>query len=285
MRNLLAALFIALAFAGAAFGETATVSAQVSSPRMMGIAELRGGLEGLAIIDGSGKVRVGELSRGKVDGWRVLTGSEGAVGLTGDETGLLLVITKREGDYWLHSYRFGEPERSPKKLLIPKKLEGLSGASAGNGMLWLVFREPVTVAFFAYDGQMLGEAESAEVLRAPLSVALSPMGEAYVTDPMGPAIVKFRSSGQREVVMNLNGSGMARPTGVTVGSDGVAVVCDGLTGRAARLMISGGSWNLKWLNEKPMEEPLRLGGDPLSQWGVFAAEARSGRILRLKEQK
>lgn len=271
--------------ASVALAETAQVASGLSSTKMLGLAELRGGLEGLAALDSSGKVKVGELARGKVEKWRILAASEGAVAVTGDETGLLIVVTLREGDYWLNTYRYGEPDRAPKKLLIPKKLEGLSGASAGNGMLWLVFKDPVTVAFFAYDGQMLGEAESAEVLRSPYSVALSALGEAYVTDPMGPAIVKFRSSGQRELVMNLSGSGMARPTGVTVGADGVAVVADGLTGRVARLRISGGAWKLEWLDLKTLDEPLRLGGDLSSQWGIFAAEARSGKIMRLKEQK
>jgi hypothetical protein len=218
-----------------------------------------------------------------VEKWQFLPGVESASAIAGDETGLLLVVSRKGEEYFLSSWRMGESDKTLRKLKLPRDMSGLSGAAAGNGMLWLVFRKPVGVLFFAYDGMLLGEAEGTEFLRSPYSVALSGLGEAFVTDPLGPSVVRFRSTGQKEQVYDLTNTGMTRPTGITVGSDGTVLVSDGLTGRLGRLRTAGSEWNIELSGEKNFEEPLRICTDNLSNRGVFALEARSGKIGWLKE--
>ncbi|TAL17762.1 hypothetical protein EPN96_04355 [bacterium] len=265
----------------AAAGQSA--ASGLPAATMLGVASLYGAEEGLAVLDAGGRVRVGKFEGSRVEKWQFLPGVESASAIAGDETGLLLVVSRKGEDYFLSSWRMGESDKTQRKLKLPRAMSGLSGAAAGNGMLWLVFRKPVGVLFFAYDGMLLGEAEGTEFLRSPYSVALSGLGEAFVTDPMGPSIVRFRSTGQKEQVYDLTGTGMTRPTGIAVGSDGAVLVSDGLTGGLARLKTSGSVWDLEFSGEKNFDEPLRICTDNLSNRGVFALEARSGKIGWLKE--
>ena len=190
---------------------------------------------GMAVLETATRsIKTGRVERdGKVRNWTPLPGLGKPLAVTSDETGLLLVLSEQDGKWLLRRYLNDRQQgyAEPLEALQNGKTGMVCGAAARNGILWLVFRDPAAVALYAYDGVLLAQAQVERIARAPFSVAVGAGGEAYVTDPLGPAVVVYSGSGGFEARHELAGSGITRPTGIAVDARGQLWLSDTVTGR------------------------------------------------------
>jgi len=247
-----------------------------------------GGRNALAAIESQERRVV--ISRADASGrfgpWSALplSGMEAPEALASDETGSLLVVGRTGRGHALLRFRDGAPEGRPVELALTGKRE-ITGAAAGNGILWLALKSPPGLLAAAYDGQPLVEPIALDgMARAPFSVALDPAGRAYVTDPMGPAVLVFSASGKLEGRRDLAGTGVTRPTGVAVDGRGRVWLSDGVTGRVVELMpVENGAVVRRTEHSTRYDDPLRLAADPGSGGGVWVLEGRAGRLVKAEE--
>lgn len=199
-----------------------------------------------------------------------------------DPDGLLHVVDMLDPDQLgLRTYRAGRHLRSTPLRGEVMPAEPVA-AAAGDGIVWLVDRSPPRLFLFAYDGAGLGWVDLQEVARAPFSVALGPAGEAFVGDPMGPAVLSFSPAGEYLGALDLGGTGVTRPTGVAADPGGRVWVSDGVTGHVVALDPAGEhsrlSHNGKLLR---FRSPLRLAWRANALWVLEAGEGRV-RVVELE---
>lgn len=228
------------------------------------------GRGGVAVLeDLAGRVRI---VGGGEDG-QVLPGLERPAAVAADEQGLLLVLTGTGG---LAAYRDG---RSVWRVTL--RGEVMPGSpvdlAAREGIVWVLDRAPARLLLFAYDGASLGWVDLQERARAPFDVALGPSGEAFVSDPLGPAVFAFSPSGSYAGDLGLAETGITRPTGLAVDGDGQVWVSDGVTGLLVLLDPTG---------KRPARsagsrfvDPVRLAWRDHTLWVL---EGRPGRIREVQ---
>ncbi len=283
IRTLLLLVFVVFGAAGA--GAKEPFADKLALPKMAATISLEKNSQGVAILEGDSRVRVGKFTDGKVTKWRKLEGTSGAKAIAGDETGLLLVISRDGGSYWLSTYRFGKRDTEPVYLAFEKPVGEISGISARSGILWVTFRNPSNILLLAYDGELLGRATDIDLLNSPFSIAIDMVGEGYVTDPLGPSIVRFSSSGVLQQVYDLKDTGIVRPTGIAVDDSGIIWISDGISGRIAQMETFGDTWDIYWPGNRRYSDPLRLGFDTFTMKGVMVVEGRIGRLRWLEEYR
>ncbi len=171
-------------------------------------------------------------------------------------------------------------ERRSVPLVVEPPLGDPAGMAARDGIVWVVDRRPRRVVLFAYDGSALAWTDLSERARAPFSVALGPAGEAYVTDPAGPAVLAFNPSGAYLGALDLDGTGLTRPTGVAVDGKGRVWVSDGVTG-ALVLLDPARDGTTMGADGRAIRfaDPLRL------RWRerIWVLDAAPGRIWTVEE--
>ncbi len=205
-----------------------------------------------------------------------LDGLRQPLALARDPDGLLHVVdTLDSGELGLRTYRADQALRA-----VPLRGEVVPtrpvSAAAGDGILWLVERTPPRLYLYAYDGASLGWVDLAGVARSPFAVALGPAGEAFVTDPMGPAVLSFSPAGEYLGPIGLEGTGITRPTGVAADPNGRVWVSDGVIGHVAALHPGGDHSQLEERGELlRFRSPLRLAWRSGALWVL---EADSGRV-------
>lgn len=192
-----------------------------------------------------------------------------------DESGLLLVL---EGTSAVAAYRKGR-EAWRVRLQGEVRPSRPSGMAARNGLLWLVERSPARALLYAFDGKQVAVADLRPWARSPFSVALGPKGEAYVTDPLGPAVVTLSPAGSYTGALNLGGTGVTRPTGVALDGGGRVWVSDGVTGILACFDAGGAPVAVRAGGKAPrLRDPLRLGW---ARGALWVLEGRTGRVKRV----
>lgn len=197
--------------------------------------------------------------------------------LATDETGLLLVL---DGFSHVVAYRRGKETWRTRLAGEPKPPARAAGMAAKNGILWILDRSPPKAFLYAYDGKSLGTVDLRPWARSPFSVALGPTGEAYITDPLGPAILSLSPAGSYLATFKLVGTGVTRPSGVAVDDSGRIWLSDGVTGTLACLSSKGEPQRVKHEGRPPrFQDPIRLGWARGSLWVL---EGRPGRIRRVQ---
>jgi streptogramin lyase len=154
------------------------------------------------------------------------------------------------------------------------------GADARDGTLWVVDKAPPRLLLFAFDGASLGWVDLSKWARSPFSIALGPSGEAFVSDPLGPAVLAFSPSASFVGTLDLTGTGVTRPTGLAVGPEGRLWVSDGVTGRVACIDTSAQEPGQRCVGHPArFHDPLRL-----SWWdgALWILEGLPGRVQRLE---
>jgi hypothetical protein len=198
------------------------------------------------------------------------------VALARDPDGLLHVVdTLDSGELGLRTYRAGRALGAVplQGEVVPERPVS---AAAGDDILWLVERSPPRLFLYAYDGASLGWVDLVEVARSPFGVALGATGEAFVTDPMGPAVLSFTPAGEYLGTIGLEGTGITRPTGVAADPGGRVWVSDGVVGHLAALDPVGEHSKLEERGEL-----LRFGSPLRLAWwsgALWVLEADSGRV-------
>jgi len=200
-----------------------------------------------------------------------------------DETGLLVVLEGQAGDREFSLVSFRGAERAWRAVLKGDVLPGSPvSLAARDGVVWLVDRSPPRVFVYAYDGERLGVTELAGLARSPFAVALGPAGEAFISDPMGPAVLALNAAGAYVGKLSLEGTGVTRPTGLAVEPAGRVWVSDGVTGHLACLDPGGKNPDVHCQSEElRFEDPLRLGWADGALWVL---EARPGRVRRIQRE-
>ena len=194
--------------------------------------------------------------------------------LAADETGLLLVL---DGTSGVAAFRKGR-ESWRMKLQGDIRPGRPVGMAARNGIIWIADRSPARVLLFAYDGKRLAVTDLRPWARSPFSVALGSSGEAFVTDPMGPAVVALTPAGSFSASLSLEGTGVTRPTGVAVDPSGKVWVSDGVTGVVSCLDPKGGIHTVHCGGKPPrFQDPLRLGW---ARGALWVLEGKPGRVKR-----
>jgi streptogramin lyase len=152
--------------------------------------------------------------------------------------------------------------------------------AARNGILWMVERSPARALLYAFDGKPLAVTDLRPWARSPFSVSLGARGEAYVTDPLGPAIVALSPAGSYTGVLSLSGTGVTRPTGVAVDPAGRVWVSDGVTGGLTGFDPAGAPVPVRSAGKVlRLHDPLRLGWARGSLWVL---EGKTGRVRRIE---
>jgi len=235
------------------------------------------GIEGaVAVLEDLGnKV---QLSHGR-KGSASLEGLEYPKTLAADDTGLLLVY---EITGVLIAFE-GEKEIWRVEVqgdVFPQRPVGLA---ARSGTIWVVDGSPQRIFLYAYDGASLGVFDIAKWARAPFSVALGSTGEAFIADPMGPAVLTFSPAGTYMGSIDLEGTGVTRPTGVAVDTDGHLWVSDGVSGRVVSMSPSGDRPEI-WCGGKRLhfDDPIRLSWTDNALWVL---EGRIGRVRKVEMEK
>ncbi len=188
-----------------------------------------------------------------------------------DPVGTVLILDRRGGE-WVLEVRDGAGSRAVvlQGDVLPAEPVDMD---AREGIAWILDRTPPRVLLLGYDGVVL--AWTALDARAPFSIALGPSGEAFVTDPAGPALLSLSPTGEFLGRVVLDGTGLTRPTGVAVDGGGTVWVSDGVLGtllaigpKGDRRLLPGpqGGW-----------DPLRL------RWrqGLYVLDRRGGSVKRL----
>lgn len=198
-----------------------------------------------------------------------------------DETGTLWVLDARSPPA-LVSFREG---RDP----VSRSLAGdvLPGAAtdlaARLGVVWVVDRNPPRLLLYAYDGALVGRVDLAGLARAPFSIALGTQGDAFVTDPLGPAVLSFSAAGSLLGSLSLEGTGVTRPTGIAVDASGRVWVSDGVIGIVAPLPALGSSPGSRQPGPNlRFTDPLRL---LWWQEALWVLEGRMGRVRRVEAER
>jgi streptogramin lyase len=203
-----------------------------------------------------------------------LAGVSGAKVLAADETGLLLVM---DGNANVTAFRRGR-ESWRIKLQAGQRPARPVGLAARNGIFWVVDRNPARVLLYAYDGKQLAATDLKPWARSPFSIALGPSGEAFVTDPLGPAVIALTPAGSFSATLALEGTGVTRPTGVAVDPGARVWVSDGVTGVIVCIDPKDGAQTVRWADKSPrIQDPLRLGW---ARGALWILEGRAGRIKR-----
>jgi streptogramin lyase len=202
--------------------------------------------------------------------------------LARDPDGLLHVVdVLASGALGLRTYRSGSTLGAVplQGEMLPRKPVS---AAARDGILWLVERDPPRLFLYAYDGASLGWVDLAEVARAPFGVALGAAGEAFVTDPMGPAVLSFTPAGEYLGPVDLEGTGVTRPTGIAVDPGGRVWVSDGVIGHVVALDPVGKHSQLEERGQPVrFRSPLRLAWWAGSLW-VLESDRGRVRIVELE---
>jgi hypothetical protein len=204
----------------------------------------------LALMPGAGG-RVAVLESGKkqvtvVDakGRRsALKGLTDPRGLTSDELGEVLVLDRLSSGGW-GLVHFSAGRSSVRKALNSGgEREGDTqlrptdpvDIAASNRILWILERNPAQVLLYGYDGEALAVEPLAEYgVRVPAKIAIDHDGEVFVTDALGPSVVRMTLSGSVVAIVELSRKGFARPTGVAAGG-GELWVGDSITGILAKV--------------------------------------------------
>ncbi|MBI5018058.1 MAG: hypothetical protein HZB55_21545 [Deltaproteobacteria bacterium] len=202
-----------------------------------------------------------------------LAGVSSPKALATDETGLLLVL---QGTSEVAAFRRGR-ESWHVKLQGSTRPSRPTGLAARNGIFWVVDRNPARVLLYAYDGKQLASLDLKPWARSPFAVALGPSGEAFVTDPLGPAVVALTPAGTFAGTLSLGGTGVTRPTGVAVDPGGRVWVSDGVTGTIVSIDPKAGGIALQGDKKARFQDPLRLGW---ARGALWILEGRTGRIKR-----
>lgn len=196
-----------------------------------------------------------------------------------DEEGLLLVLDTPSGSHAeLVAFR---GTREGWRVTLQGELRAARpvDTDARDGILWVVDQSPPRLFLYSYDGSSLGWVEMGEHARAPFSISLGPAGEAFVTDPMGPAVLAYSPTGSYLGGLNLDGTGVTRPTGVAADPTGRVWVSDGITGRVVCLDPAGEDTHVACAG-RPLrfEDPLRIAWWDEALWVL---EGRPGRVRRV----
>lgn len=195
-----------------------------------------------------------------------------------DEDGVLLVLDA--GPPWtLVGFR-GNREAWRVALrgdLVPRSPVALA---ARNQVVWVLDRAPPRAFLYAYGGAGLGWSDLAGHARSPFSLALGTGGEAFVSDPLGPGVLRLSPTGTFLGVLSLGGSGVTRPTGLAVAGGGRVWVSDGVTGRIS--CFDAGSGGRCRADLPRFEDPLRLAW---AEGQLWVLEARPGRVRRLAREE
>ncbi len=195
-----------------------------------------------------------------------------------DEDGVVVVLDQRT-PWTLTGFREGRELWRRELKGDPSPADPVALA-ARDGVAWVVDRSPPRALLFAYDGTSLGWVDLKGQARSPFSLALGPAGEAFVVDPLGPAVVSLSPTGALLGRISLDGTGVTRPTGLAVGPSGRVWVSDGVTGRVVCLDPGGTSGAVRCGGESlRFEDPLRLAW---AEGQLWVLEARLGRIRRIK---
>lgn len=199
--------------------------------------------------------------------------------LASDDTGLLLVY---EATGQLVAFE-GNKEAWRVEIQGDVFPENPVGMDARNGTVWIIDRSPQKIFLYAYDGASLGVFDIDQWARSPFSVVLGPSGEAYISDPMGPAVLTFSPAGTYMGNIDLNGTGITRPTGVAVDSGGNVWVSDGVSGRVVSMAASGDRPEV-WCGGKRLhfDDPIRLSWADGALWVL---EGRIGRVRKVELEK
>jgi len=246
------------------------------------LAGFRSPFDFVPIPGGSGAMVLEDLSRRVVAARErgqseTLPGLQGPRALGVDEDGLVLVLDS--GAPWvLVAFRDGRElwRRGLKGDLAPADPVALA---VRDGVAWVVDRSPPRAFLFAYDGTSLGSVDLQGHARSPFSLALGATGEAFIADPMGPAVLSLSPTGALLGRLSLEGSGVTRPTGVAVGPSGRVWVSDGVTGSVLCLDPVGAAGAVRCGGETlRFDDPLRLAWAGGQLWVL---EARPGRVRRV----
>jgi hypothetical protein len=232
------------------------------------------GAEGAFVLEDAARRVVHLRERGRSE---PLPGLRAPRALALDEEGLLLVLDA-EPVWTLVGFRGNrEAWRVPLRGdLLPRSPVALA---ARNQVAWVLDRAPPRAFLFAYGGAGLGWSDLAGRARSPFSLALGTAGEAFVSDPLGPAVLRLSPTGTFLGFLSLGGSGVTRPTGLAVAGGGRVWVSDGVTGRLSCFDAAGGG---RCRADMPrFEDPLRLAW---AEGQLWVLEARPGRVRRLARE-
>ena len=198
--------------------------------------------------------------------------------LDADETGTLWVLDGG-APFTLVSFRDGrDPEARP--LTGDSLPSAPVDLAARLGVVWVLDRNPPRLLLYAYDGALVGRVDLAGLARAPFSVTLGAAGEAFVTDPLGPAVLSFSAAGSLLGSLPLEGTGVTRPTGIAVDASGRVWVSDGVTGLIVPLPALGSTPGSRHPGPKlRFTDPLRL-----LWWdgALWVLEGQTGRVKRVE---
>lgn len=233
------------------------------------------GAEGAFVLEDGARRVVWMRERGRGE---PLPGLWAPRALGRDEDGVLLVL-EAEPAWTLVGFR-GNREVWRVPLggdLLPRSPVALA---ARNQVVWVLDRDPPRAFLYAYGGAGLGWADLAGQARSPFSLALGAAGEAFVSDPLGPSVLRLSPTGTFLGYVSLGGSGVTRPTGLAVADGGRVWVSDGVTGRISCFDAPGEG---RCRADLPrFEDPLRLAW---AQGQLWVLEARPGRVRRLAREE
>jgi sugar lactone lactonase YvrE len=199
--------------------------------------------------------------------------------LAADKGGLLLVLDAEPGAApSLVGFRNGREETRARVRGEDTPADPV-GMDAREGIIWVADRSPPRLLLYAYDGASLGWVDLAQWARSPFAVALGPDGEAFVTDPLGPAILAFSPTGAYLGPLDLAGTGVTRPTGVAVDAEGRVWASDGVTGRVVCFGPSGDRSAVRCGGETlRFEDPLRISWEKGALWVLEGKQGRARRF-------
>lgn len=212
----------------------------------------------------------------------IFRGIQAPRGVAVDEAGRVVIVEVETGAAHLTAF-------AGHDLLWRRELKGGAApakpvaTAARDGVVWIVDRSPPRLLLYAYDGASLGGFDLHDHARTPFALALGPSGEAFVTDPLGPAVLTFSPSGAYQGTVDLDGTGVVRPSGVAVGPDGSVFVSDGVTGTIAVLRSVGTEWKVEAaIGGLRFQDPLRLAWGHGSLWVL---EGIPGRVRRVQTEE
>lgn len=158
-------------------------------------------------------------------------------GLTVDEKGQTVVGAAEPGGvYSVQLFRGGE-KLSNIVLKPSAPISDPVDVASRNEIVWVLERNPARASLYGADGAELGRTDLSEVAFSPFSIALGDGGEAYVTDPMGPAVIELSAFGNYKKTHKLTDTGVTRPSGIAADYMGRLWISDTVTERVIAFKI------------------------------------------------
>ncbi len=242
-----------------------------------GFAPTPGGA--VAVLEDRGRRVLWATARGRTT---PLAGPARPRAVAADSAGRVVVLDDRgDAGWWLLSFRDGRPDGEARCQGDRTPTDPVDAAFR-EGIVWVLDRSPPRVFLYAPDGASLGWTDLPAAVRQPFSVALGPAGEAFVTDPLGPAVVALSPAGSVLGDLDLDGTGVTRPTGVAVDDQGGVWTSDGVTGCVVRLSPPPPPGTSCGRDRPRFSDPLRL---RWSDGGLWLLEGRAGRVRRIHTEE